>query len=415
MKKIALPVLATVLAFGSMNAQERPYNKWSVDLNAGLTKPTGPLSSGYFTDTFGFIHADGGVRYMFNNKFGVKADFGYDKMENDDDSKKFETQYYRTSLQGVVNLGRVLNFEEWTKVLNVQAHAGAGYSWMTSDAFSGKDEMVNVMAGLTGQLKLSERVALNADFTVIKHARQNITFDGTENISSRGIQGALYNATLGLSIYLGGNGTHADWYYGDSSTNKLAELESRMTDVENKMIDSDNDGVPDYLDQEPNTPAGAMVDVKGRSIDKNNNGIPDSFESYLEEKYGNQKEQTMTVEDSALVKELINKGYVAVYFDFNKSQPTASSSDGINFIVTYLRSNPSASIEVIGYADAVGGNSNYNKQLSEKRATAVKNILEKSGIAASKISVTGNGVDNSVEKSSDKAREIARRVIFKVK
>ncbi|MBW3518695.1 OmpA family protein [Flavobacterium sp. NKUCC04_CG] len=416
MKKIALPVLATVLAFGSMNAQERPYNKWSVDLNAGLTKPTEPFTSGYFADTFGFIHADGGVRYMFNNKFGVKADFGYDKIENADDSKKFETQYYRTSLQGVVNLGRVFNFEEWTKVLNIQAHAGAGYSWMTSDGFKGTDQMANVMAGITGQLKLSERVALNADFTMIKNAQQNHSYDGYTDVSSaRGLQGNLYNATLGLSIYLGAHGTHADWYYGDSSTNKLAELDNRLTDVENKMMDSDNDGVADYLDQEPNTPAGAMVDVKGRSIDKNNNGIPDSFESYLEEKYGKQKVETMTVEDSALVKELINKGYVAVYFDFNKSQPTAASTEGMNFIVTYLRSNPSSSVEVIGYADAVGGNSNYNKQLSEKRATAVKNILEKSGVAASKISVKGNGIDDSVEKSSNKAREIARRVVFKVK
>lgn len=413
MKKIALPLIATVLAIGTATAQDKPYNKWSIDLNAGITKPTNPFSDGYYTKDFNFIHADGGVRYMFNNKFGLKADFGFDKFENDDNSNTFETKYYRTSLQGVVNLGRVLNFEEWTKALNLQAHAGAGYSWMTNEKFSDKDQMGHFILGLTGQVKLSERVALNADFTMINNVRQDKTWDGASDVSSRGFDGTLYNATLGLSFYLGGNDKHADWYFGDAVTNKLAELDSRLTDVENKMVDSDNDGVADYLDQEPNTPAGAMVDTKGRSIDKNNNGIPDSFETYLEEKYGNlNKDVVMNVDDSALVKELINKGYVAVYFDFDKSQPT--TIDGINFIVTYLRSNPAASVEVIGYADAVG-NANYNKQLSEKRANNVKDILVKTGVSASKISVIGNGVDSSIDKGSNSARKVARRVIFKVK
>lgn len=412
MKKIALPLVATVLAFGTATAQEKPYNKWSIDLNAGITKPTTPFSDGYYTKNFNFIHADGGVRYMFNNKFGIKADFGFDKFENDDNSNNFETKYYRTSLQGVVNLGRVLNFEEWTKALNLQAHAGAGYSWMTNDHFSGKDQMGHFILGLTGQVKLSERVALNADFTMINNARQDNTWDGRGSVNDRGFEGTIYNATLGLSFYLGGHDKHADWYYGDANTNKIAELDSRLTDVENKLVDSDNDGVPDYLDLEPNTPAGAMVDTRGRSIDKNNNGIPDSFETYLEEKYGNvNKETVMSVDDAALVKELINKGYVAVYFDFDKDQPT--TTDGINFIVTYLRSNPSSSVEVIGYADAIG-NADYNKKLSERRANNVKNILTKAGVDASKIKVVGNGEDASMDKNSNIARKVARRVIFKV-
>lgn len=408
MKKIALPLLATVLAFGTVTAQEKPYNKWSIDLNAGITKPTNPFSDGYNTKNFNFIHGDGGVRYMFNNKFGIKADFGYDKFEEDKDSKQFETKYYRTSLQGVVNLGRVLSFEEWTSVLNLQAHAGAGYSWMTNDHFSGKDQMGHFIVGLTGQLKLSERVALNADFTMINNVRQNNTWDGRGAVNDRGFDGTIYNATLGLSFYLGKNGKHADWYAAPSSDDKYNELSNRITDVENKLVDSDGDGVADYLDQEPNTPAGAMVDTKGRSIDKNNNGIPDSFETYLAEKYGNVKadQVVMNADDSALVKELINKGFVAVYFDFDKAVPT--TNEGLNFILTYLRSNPSASLDVIGYADATG-NANYNKQLSQKRANAVKDVLVKSGVNASRLNVVGNGEDNTT------ANTVARRVIFKVK
>src|SRR5690606_40252727 len=88
----------------------------------------------------------------------IKADFGYDYMKNGEDSNEFRTKYYRASLQGVANLGRIMNFEDWTKVLNLQAHMGAGYSWMTpgkddvfADGAYDKDQMAHVVLGLTGQ------------------------------------------------------------------------------------------------------------------------------------------------------------------------------------------------------------------------------------------------------------------------
>jgi OOP family OmpA-OmpF porin len=87
------------------------------------------------------------------------------------------------------------------------------------------------------------------------------------------------------------------------------------------------DGVPDYLDKEPNSTQ--EFKIKGRAIDTNNNGVPDELESYLEKLiwkncyYNNQ-----------LVKDLINGGYVTTYLDFNKSQPTNVSTEGIDFILT---------------------------------------------------------------------------------
>jgi OOP family OmpA-OmpF porin len=38
-----------------------------------------------------------------------------------------------------------------------------------------------------------------------------------------------------------------------------------------------------------------------------------------------------------LITSLINGGYVAVYFDFNKSTPTNVSTEGTDFILTYLK------------------------------------------------------------------------------
>ncbi|WP_010250017.1 OmpA family protein [Myroides injenensis] len=411
MKKLTLPLLASMFVFGSAMAQDGNYNKWSIDLNGGFAKPARTLSSGFAAETFKNLHLDGGVRYSINNKFGVKASFGYDKIDSWTNDADLQTDYYRTSLEGVVNLGRILNFETWTSVFNAQIHAGGGYSWMNGDGFSGTDNMGHLMAGLTGQVKVHPRIALNADFTVIQNLQQNQNWDGLTETNRSVFQGTMFNASVGLSIYIGKNAQHADWYAESAKENEaIAELSNRLSTIENNLKDSDNDGVPDYLDLEPNTPAGALVDSRGRNIDKNNNGIADNIEAFIEEKYG-KLDHTLQADDAAMVKELINKGYVAVYFDFDKAEP--SSVDGINFIVNYMKNNPSASVEVIGYADAVG-NKEYNNKLSARRANTVKDILTKSGVAASKVSAKGNGIDDEVAKDSALARKIARKVVFKI-
>lgn len=414
MKRIMLPLFVTVLSLGTATAQETPgFNKWSIDINGGISKPTTPLTTGYYTKDYNLFHADLGVRYMFNNKFGLKVDVGYDQFENASKSASFDGKYYRTDIQGVVNLGRVLNFEEWTQRLNVQAHTGIGYAFMTNDRFEGTDNMLNHIIGLTGQVKLSERIALNADFSMINNVRQSNTFDGGIAPEDRGFNGTLYNATVGLSIYLGKNAKHADWYYEESKVDKLAELEKRVGDLETMMNDSDKDGVPDYLDAEPNSIPGVAVDTKGRTIDRNNNGIPDELESYLERNYGGSGNSGAGLSNET-IKDMINQGYVNVYFDFNSTQPSSNSVSGLDFLAKFLKANPSAKAEVIGYADEIG-NTDYNKDLSHRRAQTVKTILAKSGIEASRMTIVGNGEDNSVAKDSKVARQMVRRVTFRVK
>lgn len=85
------------------------YNRWSIDLNGGLTKPSNPFIAGFYAKTFGFVHGDLGVRYMFNPKFGIKADFGYDQFEVQSASNR-DGKIMRTNLQGVINLGESFKF-----------------------------------------------------------------------------------------------------------------------------------------------------------------------------------------------------------------------------------------------------------------------------------------------------------------
>ena len=81
-----------------------------------------------------------------------------------------------------------------------------------------------------------------------------------------------------------------------------------------------------------------------------------------------------------------------VAFPFNQSDVQASQMPSLEHVANYLKDNPDASITVNGYASPEG-TEEYNLQLSQRRADAVKNILvDKYGIAASRINAIGHGV-----------------------
>jgi OOP family OmpA-OmpF porin len=430
MKKIALSALFLVISASSINAQNtankevktgKEYNKWSLDLNGGFSKPTSPFVPGYYVSNSGLFHVDLGARYMINPKFGFKVDFGYDSFKNETNTPDFDGQYVRANIQGVVNLGRTLNLEDLSKNVNLQFHVGPGYAFMNNDNFNGTDNMTNLLVGLTGQIKLSDRVALNGDFTLINNISQHYSFDGTQYSGSisedRGFNGSLYNASIGLSIYLGKYAKHADWYIQDKLDDKLEALKVRVGDLETMMNDSDKDGVPDYLDVENNSVAGVAVDTKGRMVDMNYNRIADELEQFISNNYVNKSEFTNNESGNDklnIIKEFINNGYVCTYFDLNKSIPTNVSTEGIDFVLTYLRTNPSGTVDIIGSADETG-ETEANNILATSRANNVKNILVKAGVNPTRLNVVSKGEDKSVEKESDGARKLVRKVTFKVK
>ncbi|OIQ22460.1 MAG: hypothetical protein BM557_00290 [Flavobacterium sp. MedPE-SWcel] len=429
MKKILLPLLLISLASAEVNAQEgngsNDFNKWSIDINGGVNKAANPFTEGYHMNANNLFHADLGFRYMFNTKFGLKIHGGYDVLNDDGDNpdREFETTVMGVGIQGYANLGRIMEFETWTDRIGLLGHLGVGVSQMENDLYGDADRLGNFIIGMGAQYRITDRVALNADFTMVNNYSQHKTWDGRDydRKGRQGFDSTLYNATLGLSIYLGKHEKHADWYI-DEKSDELEDIEDRLGEMETMMNDTDKDGIPDYLDSEPNTITGVAVDNKGRSIDKNNNNVPDELESYIESKNAEIKSEiksgAITVNGGntsggGYIKELINGGYVNVYFDFNQDQPNRQSVNGVNFLIKYLTDNPSATADVIGYADEVG-DSEYNKNLSNRRAENVKQILVDSGIDGSRLNVIGNGEDTNAN-NSKYGRKVVRRVTFVLK
>ncbi len=419
MKKILL-TLVFAFAINTINAQNKTvetkeigFDQWSLELAGGFNKPQRSLTPGYFTSLVSPFTVDFGARYMFNNKFGLKADFGFNSFTGDGNSMDFNSKYYRFDLQGIANLGRIMNFETWTKTIGLLGHTGFGLSYLESkDPTFVKDNMGNFIIGLTGQIKLTDKIVLTGDFTTILHAKQGVAIDGASSNNIGGFHGIVYTGTVGLTYYLGNKGKHADWAM--EIDNRFDEINNRFNAVENRMIDSDKDGVANYLDEEAETPAGTIVDTKGRTIDKNNNKVIDETEAYILKNFGSKTDVPQVINYNDQIKNTINNGYICAYFDFNESKPNNTSTEGIDFILTYLRNNPSASVDIIGHADEVG-KSEYNNKLSNARATNVKNILLKAYINPSRLNVVSAGEDTSVDKNSQGARKLVRKVTFMIK
>ena len=409
------------------------YNKWSIELSVGQSKGVKPYADGYYSSNpdkfFGRLQANTyGIagRYMISPKFGLKVDFAYDKLNNDTatESLPFEMQQFRLGVQGVVNAIRLFGVEESAGRFGLLIHSGLQFSQMTSKTENTFENNQNndvteynggIVIGFSPQFRLTKTIAIIGDFSVLSNYRQHFNWDGSYAASSNNLSGQMLTTSLGLSFSFGNEKIHGDWaIIQDKNKEELETLDKRIGDMETMMNDTDKDGVPDYLDTENNSLAGVAVDTKGRMVDMNTNGVPDELEKYMAKSISASISQSEKDTNSQMIAKLINEGYIAVYFDTNKSKPTNASTENIGFILTYLRNNSTASIDISGYADEKGKNEKNNK-LSSDRAENIKNTLVKAGISASRINIVAAGEDTSVDPTSGEARSLVRRATFKIK
>ncbi len=81
-----------------------------------------------------------------------------------------------------------------------------------------------------------------------------------------------------------------------------------------------------------------------------------------------------------------------VFFKINKAVIRETEAAKLEDIANYMKANPKAKVNVVGYADAGTGNNRINDRLAKKRAdVVVKCLLEKYEIAADRISYDSKG------------------------
>ena len=195
------------------------FNKLSIGLNAG-----GHYIAGNTTHEISALpvhHFDLSGRYMFNNRFGLKMNLGMDKFSFTDGHPS--TNLTQVSLQASVNVSQLAGWHKKDCRWSLFAHAGFAYAamWNTS-AVSGPrelfkfeqgsiDEMPQVVLGLNPQVKINERLAVNANVSFNGNFMQDNGFDFA-SVPNDGLFSSSYTtATLGINYYFGKAKNSADW------------------------------------------------------------------------------------------------------------------------------------------------------------------------------------------------------------
>ncbi|MEA4936961.1 MAG: OmpA family protein [Paludibacter sp.] len=180
-----------------------------------------------------------------------------------------------------------------------------------------------------------------------KHFRDEV-FDNDD--SSMKLISLLQQDVSNLSVKVDGIGSKVD-----NIEHRVEKLEGILS---NDGADTDQDGVPDIRDLEPNTPMGNPVDFWGRSI-----GVK-------------------TIADASLL---------SVYFDFDSAELDKIAQITIVKVADKMKANPSLMLEIRGYTDNPGSGS-YNQKLSQRRSDRVKTELVKVyGIFSKRMVANGKG------------------------
>lgn len=433
MNIIKLAIFTGLLFPLALSAQEKDtksskqFNAWSLELNVGKNIALAPFGDGYSASNenklLGNIsvnHFDIGVRYMLTSKFGMKLDFANDKISNASGSLSlpYESQQYRIGLQGVINAGNLMGFDEFTKTIGLLIHGGIQASLFTPKTGVNKnitEKNGGIMLGVTPQVKLTNNLAFTLDFTVLSNLRQHFAWDGSTSAQANNLNGQMYTTSLGITYSFGKHENHADWVVPSNNNDKVAEINKRVDAVEKLMNDTDRDGIVDHLDVQNNTPTGVTVDSKGRFIDENKNGTPDEMEpnkgitATNDKGINNGNGNNLEIN---VLKDLVENGYVNVYFDVNQDVPNAGSTNSVFQIIEYLKLYPQSKINLSGFAD-VRGDENSNKDLSKRRAENVRKLLIDSGINNNRITCSPEGVDKN-SPASKSGFDLSRRVSLQV-
>lgn len=108
----------------------------------------------------------------------------------------------------------------------------------------------------------------------------------------------------------------------------------------------------------------------------------------------------------------------SITFEFDKYLIETTSSPLLDRIAEMLKKYPSVTLAITGYTDALG-KAPYNKQLSQKRANAVKEYLVSQGVDKSRVKASGAGNSlyvaintNSDGTDNPNGRQFNRRVEF---
>lgn len=305
--------------------------------------------------------------------------------------------------------------------------------------------IVNVMAGL--EFRLSKRITLGVE-QKLQFAFSEDLYDGNrwtergEYTPNNDIP--MYtNVRLNFNIGSKTKSVEPLWFVNplDAQYKNIADINEKMDQLEGLLKDDDNDGVPNRLDKEPNTPADCPVNTRGEQLDSDSDGIPDcqDKEPYSPPGYPIDQNGVAQVPDpvkraldaadkryAPIDDERFGKGgngnglsewfLPMIYFDLDRYGIKTESYENLNHVANVMKTYPEMKVVVTGNTDTRSAES-YNDVLSWNRANeAINYLVTNYGIARERLILQFGGEEINLVKGATVEQQHAqnRRVEFRV-
>ena len=221
-----------------------------------------------------------------------------------------------------------------------------------------------------------------------------------------------YNyASIGLNFNLGGKSTEPLYWlnpmdYAYSELNDPHHSKQKAPECE----DADGDGVCDFLDKEPNTPAGCPVDTHGVTRDTDGDGVPDCKDKQLitptecqpvdADGFGKCPEPKCCAEPRKVeeVTEGCPASYPSLSFKGNGCSLSNDNKSMLHDVAAKMKASPSCNITISGTSDA----SKASQGVCVCRTKEiVKYLTEKEGISADRIQTNCEVGDGTTKNTID--------------
>ncbi len=141
----------------------------------------------------------------------------------------------------------------------------------------------------------------------------------------------------------------------------------------------------------------------------------DIYEFNLDDRFRAEPVEMEISSDEEYYASVVDRGETVIlkdiYFEFDCSELSDDSEDGIDYILNFLNKHPDVNILLEGHTDNVGSDE-YNMALSLRRAESVKKALVDKGISSERIKAKGCGSTQPLlpNKLDDELNFLNRRV-----
>lgn len=424
-----------------------PDHKWELGIGVGHAMVIGDID---FKPGFG---ASFHVRKALDYIFSVRGEVSYMSYNGEPTKQRNDLDSYAAStISGAVHGIITANNMKWDtpfRKVNAYALIGGGAGTIESevmvnniavDPFSRESNVFSFADGGVGiGFRISEKMNVGIEHKVtVPFGRAADLIDGIENIDQqRTTYRDIYHYTnFRLNFNLGSDEKSEPLYWInplDLVLKDISELKARPVF---DLTDTDGDGVIDMVDQEKDSPEGAIVNTRGETLDSDGDGVMDHEDkepfsppgySYDGEgvaqvpapDYTTKADVEMMINNALKDYDLTDKGDAMVdwflpmiHFDLDKYSVKDSEAGKIAGVARVMKANPSIKIAVTGFTDQSAGD-NYNKVLSYNRAKAVIDyMVANHGISRDRLILTYKGENETLVPKSG-TNYMNRRVEFK--